>query len=123
MTTASPSCQRNALPNLVWSTESTVSQRNASLQAEPSGEGSLQDDAQEPGDDEPEREAGQDAVEARPELESRRAKDECERGRAADNEQDQREVEGPHELEESVDRAGRALRRRPARTRRRRSPT
>ena len=54
---------------------------------------------------EPEREAGQDSVEAGSELEGRRAKDERERDRAADDEQDQREVESPRELEESVDRA------------------
>jgi hypothetical protein len=35
ITAASPSCQRNASPNLVWSTESTVSQRNASLKPNP----------------------------------------------------------------------------------------
>ena len=43
------------------------------------------------------------------ELGGRRAKDERERGGAADDEQDQREVESPHELEERVDRAGRAF--------------
>ena len=34
-TTAIPICQRNALPNRVWSTESTVDQRNASLRPKP----------------------------------------------------------------------------------------
>ena len=78
-------------------------------QAEPPCNGALEHDAEDPGEHEAEREPGEDPVEAGTQLDGRRAKDESERRSAADDEQDQREVESPRELEERVDLAGSAL--------------
>ena len=78
-------------------------------QAESPCDGPLEHDAEDPGEDEADREPGEDPVEAGTQLDGRRAKDERERRGAADDEQDQREVESPRELEERIDLAGRAL--------------
>ena len=83
-------------------------------QPEPSGHGALEHDAERTRDHEPEGQAREDPEQPRAELRGRRAKDDRERDRAADDEQDQREVERAHELEERVDRARASWRRRPA---------